>query len=212
MNVFKISKKMIRRSCSLRKKSSVIPLEMILQILPLICDYHQSVLALLYNIWANPWSCSELLLNLLKDSSLKTLYWPHNVTRILNMYNLPGAQFILESEPVSKPFFKQFVKTKIRSHHMSISEDSIMKSNMYRFIYKGDFSYAWKKPHPIISSATTRRQTLVQKLSIMHMVMEYPNHQNCNWQHWAQKICPVEFLNFFCYLSGQVWGKDMSEV
>jgi len=28
----------------------------------------------------------------------------------------------------------------------------------------------------------------------------------------SKKICPAEFLNFFCYLSGQVLGKDMLEV
>ena len=28
----------------------------------------------------------------------------------------------------------------------------------------------------------------------------------------AKKLCPAEFLNFFCHLSGQVLGKDISEV
>ena len=36
--------KMLRRTCSQRKRSSVVPLEMILQITPLRCDYHLSVL------------------------------------------------------------------------------------------------------------------------------------------------------------------------
>ena len=148
--------KMLRRSCSQRKRSSVIPLEMILQITPLRCDYHLSVLSLLHNIWANPGPCSELLLHLLRDKSLKDLYWPHNVTRILAKYNLPDAEFILTREPVSKLTFKNYVKPRVQAHHSVISEMRILKSNLYRFIFAGDFSFERRKLHPILNAAHSR--------------------------------------------------------
>ena len=156
--------KMIRRSCSQRRRSSVIPLEMILQITPLRCDYHLSVLSLFHNIWTNPGPCSELLLHLLRDQSLKDLYWPHYVKRILYKYNLPDAEFILTREPVTKIAFKEFVKKHVRSHHAAISEMRILKSNLYRFIFAKDFSFERKKLHPILNAAHTRRQTLSLKL------------------------------------------------
>ena len=149
--------KMVRRSCSQRRRSSVIPLEMILNIAPLRSVYHQSVLSLLYNIWVNPGSCSELLMKVLDDKSLKDTYWPHNVTRILNMYNLPGADVILSSEPVTKTCFKVYMRDKILTHYMTISEGRLMRSNLYRFIYKSDFSFNKKKLHPIIAGTHTRR-------------------------------------------------------
>ena len=169
---------MVRRSCSQRRRSSVIPLEMILNIAPLRSDYHQSVLSLLYNIWVNPGSCSELLMKVLEDKSLTDTYWPHNVTRILNMYNLPGADVILSGQPVTKTCFNVYMRDKILTHYMRISEGRLMRSNLYRFMYKSDFSFNKKKLHPIIAGTHTRRQALALKISIMHICMEYPNSQN----------------------------------
>ena len=169
---------MLRRTCSQRKRSSVIPLEMILQITPLKCDYHLSVLSLLHNIWLNPSPCSELLLHLLRDESLKGLYWPHNVTRILAKYNLPGAEFILTSDPISKKAFNTFVKKQVREHFATVSEMRLLKSSLYRFIFAGDFSFERKKLHPILRAAHTRRQTLSLKLTLHHICMEYPNGEN----------------------------------
>ena len=174
----KFQDKALRRSCSQRKRSSVILLEMILQITPLRCDYHLSVLSLLHNIWTNPGPCSDLLLHLLRDQTLKDLYWPHNVTRILTKYNLPDAEFILTREPVTKITFKNFVKARVISHHAATSETRIMRSNLYRFIFAGDFSLERKKLHPILTTAHTRRQTLSLKLILYHLCMEYPNAEN----------------------------------
>ena len=50
---------MIRRTVSQRKRSSVVPLELILQIHPLKCEYHMSVLSLLFNIWCTGGNCYE---------------------------------------------------------------------------------------------------------------------------------------------------------
>ena len=61
---------------------------------------------------------------------------------------------------------------------MRISEGRLMRSNLYRFIYQGDYSFSNKKLHPIIAGTHTRRQALALKLSIMHICMEYPNAQN----------------------------------
>ena len=161
--------KMLRRSCSQRRRSSVIPIEMILQITPLKCDYHLSVLALLHNIWSNPGPCSELLLHLLRDTTLKDRYWPHNVSRILSKYNLPDAEFILTQKPVTKEAFKKFVTHHVRSHYAEVSEMRILRSNLYRFIFSSDFSFERKKLHPIMLAAHTRRQTLSLKLIMFHL-------------------------------------------
>ena len=115
---------------------------------------------------------------MLEDETLKHHYWPHNVTKILNKYDLPDATYILKSEPMKKIAFKRFAKEKIVQHHMNITNSRIMLSNMYRFIYKDDFSYARKRHHPLVSSATTTRQTVALKLNLMHLCMEYPNGEN----------------------------------
>ena len=117
---------------------------------------------------------------ILQDESLKDLYWPQNVTKILRKYDLPGAKFILECEPVTKSAFKRFLRNRVMEHHVNISEGRLMKSNLYRFIYQGDFSFNRKIQHPMIQAATTRRQTLGLKLMIMHLTMEYPNNENMN--------------------------------
>ncbi len=188
----KFQDKMVRRTVSHRRRSSVLPLEMILQIPPLKCDYHQSVMSLLYNIWINPGPCQDLMLHLLRDKSLKTLHWPHNVTRILNRYELPGAEYILTSKPVTKTAFKTFMKEKIVSYHVNVSEGRLMRSNLYRFIYANDFSFARKILHPMLRAAHTRRQTLSMKLAIHHICMEYPNGENlCRIGMRKSKLCHI---------------------
>ena len=170
--------KMLRRTGSFRKKSSVVLLEMIMQITPLLGDYHLNVFSLLYNVWVTRGPCYELMLHLLKDKNLKSLYWPMNVAKMLEKYDMPDPLFILESEPIEKVAFKNYVKSRVRNYQMEESEGKILRSSLYRFVYKDDFSYNRKKLHPLVTAATTRRQTAVLKLTVLHLSMEYPNSQN----------------------------------
>ena len=174
----KYQDKMVRKTASVRKKASVVALEMILQISPLIADYHKSVLSLLYNMWVTRGSCYELMIKILEDQTLKSEYWPTNVNKILSKYELPGALTILKSTPIEKNTFKKFIKEKIGTFHLENSESKLMRSNLYRFIFKDDFSFERKKVSPMISAATTRKQIVGLKLNILHLIMEYPNNEN----------------------------------
>ena len=174
----KYQDKMVRKTASVRKKASVVALEMILQISPLIADYHKSVLSLLYNMWVTRGSCYELMIKILEDQTLKSEYWPTNVNKILSKYELPGALTILQSTPIEKNTFKKFIKEKIGTFHLENSESKLMRSNLYRFIFKDDFSFERKKVNPMISAATTRKQIVGLKLNILHLIMEYPNNEN----------------------------------
>ena len=73
-----------------------------------------------------------------------------------------------------------------------ISEMRILKSNLYRFIFAGDFSFERRKLHPIINAAHTRRQTLSLKLTLYHLCMEYPNAENlCRIRVKKSKLCEI---------------------
>ena len=170
--------KMVRKTANVRKSASVILLEMILQVTPLIADYHRSVISLLYNIWVTKGSCYDLMIKLLEDDTIKKNYWPHHASRILSLYDLPDAYSILKSQPVAKKAFKDFVKFKIEQHYADISNSRIFSSSLYRFVYHGDFTFTRKKLHPMVTAATTRREIIGLKLNILHICMDYENNEN----------------------------------
>ena len=112
------------------------------------CDLnHVSVIEMDSNIYIY-----ELLLKIVDDDTLKDTYWPHNVDKILKKYNLPGIKHILKSEPITKSAYKGIMNTTVLDYHYAISETRIMKSKLYRFIYRGDFSFMRKTLHPLVST------------------------------------------------------------
>ena len=97
--------KMIRKTASVRKKASVILLEMILQVSPLLADYHKSVLALMFNMWITRGSCYELVIKILEDKTLKKDYWPKNLNKILAFGNIQTLIIFNETMPMQPTNF-----------------------------------------------------------------------------------------------------------
>ena len=81
---------MIRRVIGQRTYAGTTPLELILQIKPLLGEFHKAILSLFYNLWSVGGPALEFDKGILRDRTLRN-FWIHNVNRILKKLELLGA-------------------------------------------------------------------------------------------------------------------------
>ena len=176
--LIKFQNQMLRRSIGSRKSTSVVALELILQITPLICDYHRNILSLLYNVWCTDSPFRTLSHAIINDKTKKTKFWISRVAELLDYYHLPEINDIFKLKPMKKSLFKKLITRRILIVHQNESISRLMRGKIYCYIYQDDFSFLRRQINPLLSSADTKREVAGMKISILHIIMEYPNNSN----------------------------------
>ena len=113
--------KVLRGILKLSPYSPVAPLYFLLGELPIEATLHLGVLALFWNIWANPKTKAfEVLQYLLKMYNSSSLTWSAHARLLFQQYNLPDPLSLLSTPAWPKQRWKDHTQAAVSSYHETI--------------------------------------------------------------------------------------------
>ena len=127
--------KVLRGILKLSPYSPVAPLYFLLGELPIEATLHLGVLALFWNIWANPKTKAfEVLQYLLKMYNSSSLTWSAHARLLFQQYNLPDPLSLLSTPAWPKQRWKDHTQAAVSSYHETIWRQRAAQNSKLQFL------------------------------------------------------------------------------
>ena len=166
-------RKVLRGILKLSYTSPIAPLYFLLAELPIEATLHLDILALFWNIWANPQTkMFEIMKYILKMSDSTSLTWTAHLRIIFQLYNLPDPLILLSSNLWPKERWKTHTKIAVTSYYEAIWRQKAASNYKLEFL-NVQISGLSGKPHPILSWVLTAQDALKIRIHIKMLAGDY---------------------------------------
>ena len=169
--------KILRGFLRLSQTSPIPSLYFLLGELPIENKIHLETLSLFYNIWANPSSkINQILQYILMMSDSTSTTWSNHIRILCQMYNLPDPLTLLKQSPWSKARWRELTLTNVTVHaekkwrQLASTNSKMTYLNVQLLGLSG-------KPHPALSNINTTRDVTRLRLHLKFLTGDYLSFQ-----------------------------------
>ena len=147
------------------------------------------ILALFWNIWANPQTkIHDILKYLLMMSDSTSVTWTAHLRILFVLYNLPDPIELMSGPLWSKDRWKSLTKTAVTAYHESVWRQKAKDNSKLAFLHVQATGLSGR-PHPVLSSVLTTQEVVRSRVHIKMLAGDYPCYYNMGSDRNEDSFC-----------------------
>ena len=181
--------KVLRGMLKLGPRSPIPPLYFLLGQLPVEASAHMDILALFWNIWANPKTkIHGIVKYLLMMTDSLSVTWTAHLKILFMLYSLPDPIHLMNGPLWSKERWKNLTKTVITAYHESVWRQKAKDNSKLEFLHVQTAGLSGR-PHPVLSGILTTRDVVRARVHTKMLAGDYPCYYNMGSDRNQDSYC-----------------------